>query len=379
MAVPLLDLTRQYASIQDELEAAALAVLRSGIYVHGPEVSALENELAAYIGSKHVVGMSSGTDALLASLMALGIGHGDVVVLPVYSFFATAGVVSRLGARPVFVDIEPTWCNMSLDALRQALDAEPETKAVIFVHLYGAGAGVAEVAALLAERGIPLVEDAAQAIGTHTDGAAAGTFGRCGCFSTFPSKSLGGAGDGGFVSTDDDAFAERLRRTRNHGQSEAYKHTFVGDNFRLDALQAAVLRVKLRHLDGWIESRRGHAARYREQFGHALQNGEITIPTDISDRHSYHQFVSHVAADQRDDAIAALRTKDIGCNIYYPLPFHLQPCFADLGYRAGDFPVAERASASNIALPIFPELREDEQDEVVAALSGVLGKTGSTA
>lgn len=372
MAVPLFDLTRQYQHIGAELEAATLAVMRSGRFVLGPEVEAFEREVAEYIGAAHVVGLASGTDALLAAMMALGIGPGDKVLLPVYSFFATAGTVARLGARPVFVDIDPVFGNLDPEALQSALEAEGPVRAAIFVHLFGAGAGITPVAELLAEAGIPLIEDAAQAIGTRVNGRFAGTVGLCGCFSTFPTKNLGGAGDGGFLSTDDDDLAQTIRQLRNHGQSDAYRHESIGGNFRLDALQAAVLRVKLRHLEGWTAKRRAHAARYRELFADRLPDRGVELPTDIADRHTYHQFVIHLDAERRDPVRTALRERNIGCNVYYPLPFHLQPCFSDLGHGAGAFPVAERKSHTNLALPIFPELRSEELEQVVEAIGDAL-------
>jgi len=371
MAVPLLDLTRQFAEIQAELESATLEVLRSGRYVLGPEVEALEQELASYLGAKHVIGLSSGTDALLAALMAHGVGPGDRVLLPVYSFFATAGTVARLGARPVFVDIEPTHNNACLDQLSAALQREQNVKAAIFVHLYGSAEGVGPAARLLGDAGVPLIEDAAQAIGTRVDGVFAGTVGSCGCFSTFPTKNLGGAGDGGFLSTDDEELAQTIRRLRNHGQVDAYHHASVGGNFRLDAMQAALLRVKLRHLESWTERRRANAAMYRELFERKL-GGAVEVPTDVPDRHTYHQFVIHMDARRRDDVLGSLRERNVGCNVYYPLPFHRQPCFEDLGHAEGDFPVAELKSHTNLALPIFPELRPDEIEEVVDAIADAL-------
>lgn len=372
MAVPLLDLTRQYKIIGEELEAATLAVLRSGRYVLGPEVEEFEREVAEYIGAAHVIGLSSGTDALLAALMALGIGPGDRVVMPVYSFFATAGTVARLGAQPVLVDIEPTWGNLDANALQRVIERDDNVRAAIFVHLYGAGSGIEQVAEVLDAAGIPMIEDAAQAIGTRVNGVSAGTIGRCGCFSTFPTKNLGGAGDGGFLSTNDDDLALTIRQLRNHGQTDAYRHQSIGGNFRLDALQAAVLRVKLRYLEGWTESRRAHADRYRELFAERLPDRGIELPTDVADRHTYHQFVLHLDAAARDGVRLALGEREIGCSVYYPLPFHLQPCFADLGYSAGDFPVAEKKSHTNLALPIFPELRDEELEEVVDAIQQAL-------
>ncbi len=366
MAVPLLDLKRSYETLQSEIEAAALRVLRSGRYILGDEVTAFERQLADYLGVRHVIGMSSGTDALLAALMGLDVGPGDRVLMPVYSFFATAGVVARLGATPVFVDIEPTWCNLDRGQLEAALSSGPKPKAAIFVHLYGSAAGVTEIAALLARHDVPLIEDAAQAIGTRVDGRAAGSIGLCGCFSTFPSKNLGGPGDGGFLCTDDDAFAERMLRMRNHGQTSAYEHEFVGGNFRIDALQAAVLSVRLRHLETFTEARRTNAARYRERLADCAA---LRLPTDVADRHAYNQFVIHCTdRPTRDRVHQALRQQEIGCAIYYPLPFHLQPCFRSLGHEPGEFATAEQAAGTNLALPIFPELREDELQQVADAV-----------
>ena len=367
--VPLLDLTREYQELGAELEDAALRVLRSGRYIMGQEVDALEGELAGYLGVNRVVGLSSGTDALLAALMALHVGPGDKVLLPVYSFFATAGVVARLGATPVFVDIEPDYCNLDPDRLREALENHEQIAAAIVVHLYGAAADIQAIGPLLAERGIPMIEDAAQAIGTRTGGAMVGGMGTCGCFSTFPSKNLGGIGDGGFLSTDDEDFADRIRLLRNHGQAEAYRHVEIGGNFRLDALQAACLRVKLRHLEPHTEARRANAERYRELVHtHGLEDW-IRLPTHVEDRHTYHQYVVHLPAADRDRVQDSLIHRSIGCAVYYPLPLHDHPCFAQLGYRKGDFPVAEEAAATNLALPIFPYLRAEESEEVVKALA----------
>jgi dTDP-4-amino-4,6-dideoxygalactose transaminase len=369
MPVPLFDITRQHAAIGAELERAALDVLRSGRYILGPEVEALEQELGDYLGARHVVGMSSGTDALLAALMVFGVGPGDEVLMPVYSFFATAGVAARLGARPVFVDIEPTWCNIDPVQVEKALEEHPNLKAAIVVHLYGAGAAMDELRPLLEARGIPLIEDAAQAIGTRIGGAMAGTLGTVGCFSAFPTKNLGACGDAGFAVTNDAALADELRRCRNHGQTDAYRHTFVGGNFRIDALQAALLRVRLRHLEKLTDARRANAERYRALFADA--GLDVRLPEDV-DRHAYHQFVVHLRAEQRDAVRAALTARGVGCAVYYPLPLHLQPCFSRFGGREGDFPVAERAARTNLALPIFPELRDDEAREVVAAFADAL-------
>ncbi len=374
MAVPLLDLTRQLKTLSSELESAVLSVMRSGKFILGEEVTAFEEEAAAYLGCKHVIGLSSGTDALLAALMALDIGPGDEVIVPVYSFFATAGAVSRLGATPVFIDVEPEFANMDPVALEAALKAGGDkVKAVIVVHLFGAAADMNPIMKSCKAHGVPVIEDAAQAIGTRADveGAKsrmAGTWGLGGCFSTFPSKNLGGAGDGGFLSTDDDEFAQKIKHLRNHGQTHAYKHTIVGANFRLDAIQAAVLRVKLRHLESFTDNRRANALRYAEQFNCDELRPFICPPLDVADRHVYHQYVAHVRDGCRDDAVAFLREANIGCNIYYPISFHEQPCFADLGYKLGQFPVAEALTRTNIALPIFPELTTAEHDEVISGL-----------
>lgn len=335
----------------------------------GPEVEALERELAEYLGARDVVGLSSGTDALLVALMALGVGPGDKVVLPVYSFFATAGVVVRLGAIPVFVDIEPGHCNMDPDHLRKVLLRHERVAAAVVVHLYGAAADMDAIAPLLSERGIPMIEDAAQAIGTQIAGKMVGTAGLCGCYSTFPSKNLGGVGEGGFLSTDDGTFAERIRLLRNHGQTEAYWHTAVGGNFRLHALQAACLRVKLRHLESFTAARRANAQRYRELFCSRGLDGWLRLPTDIEDRHAYHQYVVHMPAADRNRVKESLDRRGVGCAVYYPHPLHVHPCFTELGHGAGDFPMAEAAAKTNLALPVFPELEPGEAEEVADALA----------
>lgn len=372
MTVPLLDLTRQYRALQNDIEAAALRVLRSGRYILGPENAAFEQECARYLGARDAVALSSGTDALLAALMALGIGPGDAVALPVYTFFATAGVVARLGARPVFVDVEPRFLGMDPRGLAAVLDDRDDVKAVIAVHLFGAAADLGALEAITAPRGIPIVEDACQAIGTRVGERMAGTVGRCGCFSTFPSKNLGGPGDGGFLCTDDAAFAIRVKQLRNHGQSDAYRHESVGGNFRLDELQCAVLRVKLRHVDALNARRRANAQRYH---GLALEKGllgRVRLPED-QPGHTYHQYVVHLRGGDRDAVRKKLTEKGIGCAVYYPIPLHEQPCFAALGHELGEFPVAEQAARTNLALPIFPELTEAEADEVMRALATALG------
>lgn len=367
MPVPLIDLTRNKAQLA-EIEAAVVRVVRSGAYILGPEVENLEKELAEYLGVRHVLSMSSGTDALLAPLMALGVGPGDEVVLPTYSFFATAGVVARLGARPVLVDVEPTFKNIDPELLDAALRKCARPKAVIGVHLFGAAFDLDAVTRICRERSVPLIEDAAQAIGTKYHGRMVGGHGLCGAWSTFPTKNFGGIGDGGFLTTDDGDFYEQCRLLRNHGMAEQYLHHTIGGNFRMDALQAAALRIKLRSMEEVTETRRDNAARYRRLFAEAGLLDWCELPTDM-DRHAYHQFVLHVPAEQRDDAIQHLRQQGIGCAVYYPVPFHRQPCFEYLGCDASEFPVADEASRRALALPIFQGLTEAEQIDVVGALA----------
>ena len=367
MPVPLIDLTRDKAQLA-EVEAAVVRVVRSGQYILGPEVENLERELQQYLGCKHALTMSSGTDALLAPLMALGIGPGDEVVLPTYSFFATAGVVARVGAKPVFCDVEPTWLNIDPQRLEDALRHCRRPKAVMAVHLFGAAFDVDAVLAICRKFSVPLIEDAAQAIGTKHKGRMAGGDGLCAGWSTFPTKNMGGIGDGGFLTTNDDQFAATCRLLRNHGQAELYKHNLVGGNFRMDALQAAALRIKLRDMERVTSVRRDNAARYRRLFTEAKLLEWAQLPVDC-DRHAYHQFVLRVPREQRDPAIAHLRAQGIGCAVYYPIPFHRQPCFAYLGANAKDFPTADQAAAEALALPIFQGLTEAEQIDVVGALA----------
>ena len=368
MAVPLLDLTRQYRALQNDIEGAALRSLRSGRYILGPENAGLEQEISKYVGVGHTLAISSGTDALLAALMALGIGPGDAVALPVYTFFASAGVVARLGATPVFVDVEPRFLTLDPRALEVALGKHKNIKAVMVVHLYGAASDMAALQKITKPLGIPLIEDACQAIGTRVGTQMAGAIGLCGAFSTFPSKNLGGPGDGGFLTTNDAAFATRCKQLRNHGQSDTYKHDRVGGNFRLDELQCAVLRVKLQHLDAFNDKRRANATRYR---GLAVEKGlgdRVRLPED-QPGHTYHQYVTHLQGVDRDSVRKKLTDAGIGCAVYYPIPLHEQPCFASLGYKKGQFPVAEQAARTNLALPIFPELTEAEAVEVFDALA----------
>lgn len=365
MRVPLLDLQAQYGPIRDEVLAAMTRVCDSQQFILGREVELLETELASMLGVRHAVGVSSGTDALLVAMMALGIGPGDEVITPTYSFFATAGSVARLGARPVFVDIDPATCNIDPAAAEAAMT--PRTRAVVPVHLFGQSADMRPILELARARGIVVVEDAAQAIGATCEGALVGGLGEVGCFSFFPSKNLGAFGDAGLVTTNDEALAERVRLLRGHGMHPKYYHRFLGGNFRIDALQAAVLRVKAPHLAAWTDARRRNADRYRALFAaHGLT--DVGLPIERPGRrHIYNQFVIRVP--ERDRLRAFLAEQGIGTEIYYPVPFHLQECFAPLGYREGEFPHAEAAARETLALPIYGELTEAQQAHVVEAIA----------
>ncbi|MGH9160416.1 MAG: DegT/DnrJ/EryC1/StrS family aminotransferase [Vicinamibacteraceae bacterium] len=367
MIVPLLDLHAQFQAIRQDVLAAIERACDTQRFVLGPDVEALEQALAALTGVRHAIGVSSGTDALLVALMALGVGPADEVIVPTYSFFATAGAVSRVGATPVFVDIDPATFNIDPDEARRAVTSR--TKAIIPVHLFGQCAEMAELATLAREAGIAVVEDAAQAIGARYRDRPAGGLGALGCFSFYPSKNLGAFGDGGLVTTNDAALAERVRLLRNHGASRTYRHEVVGGNFRLDALQAVVLRVKLPHLAAWTSRRQANAARYRRLFAEHAPDAPVRLPVEAAERtHIYNQFV--VRAPVRDDLRRHLAAAGIGSEVYYPLPFHLQPCFASLGYQPGRLPEAERAAAESLALPVFPELSEEQQRYVVERIAG---------
>jgi dTDP-4-amino-4,6-dideoxygalactose transaminase len=351
MQVPLLDVPAQIRPLREELLAAIARVVDSGHFILGAEVEALERELAAALGVAHAIGVSSGTDALLCGLMALGVGPGDEVVTSTYSFFATAGVVARLGARPVLVDIEPDSFNLDPRAAAAAVTAR--TKAVVPVHLFGRPAARLDV-------GVPVLEDAAQSIG------ASPTVGLASCLSFFPSKNLGAFGDAGAIVSNDAAFADRARLLRTHGGRPKYHHHVVGGNFRIDALQAAVLRVKLPRLAAWSAARRANAERYRRLFSDARLPPELRLPDDAPG-HIYNQFV--IRAPRRDALREHLARAGVGTEVYYPVPFHLQPCFRDLGYAEGAFPEAEAAARESLALPIYPELTEAQQAHVVARIA----------
>ena len=372
MSVPLLDLQAQYWPIRDEIIATVTRVCDSQRFIMGAEVEGLERELADLIRVKHAVGVTSGTDALLLAMMALGIGPGDEVVTSTFSFFATAGCVSRVGATPVFVDIDPVTYNLDPEAVAAAIT--PRTKAIIPVHLYGQSADLDPILAAASRAGVAVIEDGAQAIGALYKGAPVGGLGTLGCFSFFPSKNLGAFGDGGLVTTQDDRLAAALRVLRNHGAERQYFHQVVGGNFRLDALQAAVLRVKLPHLAGWTAARRRNADRYRRLFADAGLTDQVTLPAAREDcYHIYNQFV--VRVPNRDAVKAYLEAHHVGTAIYYPVPFHQQQCFAYLGYAAGQLPRAERAAAETLALPIYGELTEEQQRYVVDTLAAALTLT----
>lgn len=366
MPVPLLDLQGQYAPLREEILAAIARVCDSQRFIGGPEVEGFEREIAAYLGVPHAVGLSSGTDALLVALMALGIRHGDEVITPTFSFFATAGCVTRAGGVPKLVDIDPVTYNVDPAAVEAAITRR--TRAIIPVHLYGQCADMDPILEVAHRCGLAVIEDAAQAIGSTYKGRTAGSMGRAGCFSFFPSKNLGAFGDAGLLTTADAALAHEVRLLRNHGAEPKYFHKRIGGNFRLDALQAAVLRVKLPHLDRWSAMRRANADRYDGLFRDSGAADRITLPARAPDRnHIFNQYVIRVP--DRDAVRARLDAAKIGAEVYYPVPFHLQECFAPLGYRLGDFPAAEAAAAQTLALPIYGELTEAQQRQVVTAVA----------
>ncbi|MBA3353381.1 MAG: DegT/DnrJ/EryC1/StrS family aminotransferase [Blastocatellia bacterium] len=372
MKVPLLDLSEQNLSLRPEIEAALARVLDTNGFILGTEVKALEEELAGYCGSKYAIGCASGSDALLLALMAVGVSPGDEVITTPYSFFASASSVTRLSAKPVFVDIDPETFNLDVSQV-EALITE-RTKAIQPVHLFGQCADMTRLNAIAGKHGIPVVEDAAQAIGADENGIRAGAMSAIGCFSFYPSKNLGGMGDGGFMTTDDDDLARQLLALRVHGSEERYYHKWVGLNSRLDGFQGAVLRVKLPHLDTWSNKRKENADRYRAMFTDAGLAEEIALPKERENcRHIYNQFVVRVPA-RRDDLRTFLAGNDIGTDIYYPIPLHLQECFEYLGYREGDFPESERAARESLALPIYPELGADQQEFVVQKFGEFFGR-----
>lgn len=379
MKVPLLDLKPHHEPIQAELLSAIARVLQSNVFILGPEIEALEESVATYSGTKFGIGVSSGTDALLVSLMALEIRAGDEVITSPFSFFATAGAIARTGAKPVFVDIDPK--NFALDPMKLAAAIGPKTRAIVPVHLYGQCADMDPILEVASKHKLSVIEDAAQAIGAqYRNGKRAGSMGALGCFSFFPTKNLGGIGDGGMVVTNDQALADKVRMLRVHGSKVRYHHIAIGGNFRLDAIQAAVLRIKLRHLDRWSQKRRENAQRYRDLFsnkGLAEKIG-ITLPPALYEysgfpqTHIYNQFVIRVS--QRDALREHLNAHGVGSEVYYPVPFHLQECFQYLGYCEGDFPQSEKAAREVLALPIYPELSPQQQAFVVSTIAEFFGR-----
>ncbi len=368
MKVPLLDLKAQYATIRAEIRPVVDNVLENQRFILGPEVEGFEKEIAAYSDAKFAIGVSSGTDALLISLMAAQIGAGDEVITTPYTFFATAGSISRVGATPVFVDIDPKTYNINPALLEEKIT--PQTKAVIPIHLYGQCADMKPILEVAQKHNVFIIEDAAQAIGSEYGGMPdgqrykAGSMGHFGCFSFFPSKNLGAFGDGGLVTTNDEALAQRVRDLRTHGGKDKYRNYLIGMNGRLDALQAAGLRVKLKHLDEWSKGRRLHARCYNEAFRSFEQ---LQTPyVEHANVHIYNQYI--LRAPQRDKLQAYLTEHDIGNAIYYPIPLHLQECYVHLGHKAGAFPESENAAHETISLPVYPEMTQTQQDYVIETI-----------
>lgn len=367
-AVNLLDLRGQFKPLRAEILSAIERLCDAQTFILGKEVEDFEREIATYLNAPYALGVSSGTDALLLSLMAEDIGPGDEVIIPPFTFFATAGSVARVGAKPIFVDIDPEDFNLDPNLLEAHIT--PRTKALMPVHLYGQCADMAPMMAIARKHKLVVLEDVAQAIGAGIKGQQAGNFGDYGCFSFFPSKNLGCFGDGGLITAQDEARYKKLKSLRMHGETQRYHHKYIGGNFRIDALQAAVLRIKLPHLKSWEEGRRKNAARYRQLFAETglIERELVKLPEEFSGRrHVFNQFVLRV--QNRDGLMEHLKQKNIGCNIYYPIPLHLQECFQYLGYREGQFPHSERAAEETIAIPIFPELNDSELQTVVGRIA----------
>jgi dTDP-4-amino-4,6-dideoxygalactose transaminase len=366
MPIPLLDLKLQYATIRDEALRVSAEVYESQMFILGKRVEDFERDFAGYCRTKHAVGVSSGTDALLEALMVLGVGPGDEVIVPAYSFFATAGVVSRLGAVPVFVDIDLTDYNIDPRLIEERIT--PRTKALMPVHLYGQCAPMDEIQAIAAKHGLAVIEDAAQAVGSDYNGRRAGSIGAMGAFSFFPSKNLGAFGDAGAITTNDDALAEKLFDFRVHGMRPKYFHHYIGGNFRIDALQAAMLHIKLPHLETWHEGRRRNAELYRKYFAETGVGERVVLPEELPGRrHIYNQYIVRFpeGAETRDRVMNHLKSVQIGCEVYYPLTLPQQACFADLPCVKESFPNSEAAAQQTLAIPVFPELKEEQVAEVV--------------
>jgi dTDP-4-amino-4,6-dideoxygalactose transaminase len=363
--IPSLDLASLHLPIRNELLAVITKVLDSGKYVLGEEVERLEQEIAAYVGTSHAIGCASGSDALTLALWARQIQPGDEVLTTPFSFFATAGSVSRAGARPVFVDIDPSTFNMDMNRLEDALRRRPRVRAIIPVHLFGGCADMDPLKTLAAKHGLSVIEDAAQAIGAEYKGKRAGSLGDVGCFSFYPTKNLGGLGEGGMLTTRDAGLAARLKALRIHGQTGPYLYEWIGINSKLDALQAAALRVKLKYLDGWTERRQQNAASYREMLSGVPVLAPVAAPYQT--RHIYNQFV--IRGMDRGGLREFLKERGVGAEVYYPVPLHLQRCFADLGYHKGDFPASEKAASEVLALPVNPEVNFDDVEYVCQSIA----------
>ncbi len=361
--VPLLDLKAQYQTIRDEIEPVVKEVIESQYFILGPKVKAFEENVAQYCQTRFALGVSSGTDALLIALMALDIQPGDEVITTTYSFFATAGSIARLHAKPVFVDIDPETFNIDPQKIEEKIT--DKTQAIIAVHLYGQMADMDPIMEIAQKHGLYVIEDAAQAIGSeYKDGRRAGSIGHIGCFSFFPSKNLGGFGDGGLVTTNDEALFTKLTYLRNHGAHPKYYHKMIGGNFRLDALQAAVLDVKLKHLDDWTAGRQANADFYDAGIKARGLDRWITPPVRKEGyRHIFNQYI--IRAQERDALLRYLKEKNVGCEVYYPVTFNNQECFGYLGYKRGDFPIAEKAADETLAIPIYPELTETQKNFVL--------------
>ncbi|HXG58107.1 MAG TPA: DegT/DnrJ/EryC1/StrS family aminotransferase [Thermoanaerobaculia bacterium] len=376
MAVPLLDLKLQYATIRDEVLRVTGEIYESQHFILGPRVEAFERDFAAYCRAKHAVGLSSGTDALLIALMVLGVGRGDEVIVPAYSFFATAGVVDRVGATPVFVDIDLADYNIDVRQIESRITSR--TKAIIPVHLYGQTAAMDEILSVARKHGLAVIEDAAQAVGAEEKGRRAGSMGTIGAFSFFPSKNLGAFGDAGAVTTNDDDLAQKLVDFRVHGMRPKYYHRYVGGNFRIDALQAAILHIKLRYLDRWSEGRRRNAQRYAALFAEAGLNDRVVLPREMPGRHHvFNQYVVRFVDGRstRDHVMAHLKSAGIGSEVYYPLTLPQQECFRGLPGANESFPNSETAAAQTLAIPVYPELTEAQMREVVAAIAKALERS----
>lgn len=371
--VPLLDLRLQFSPLRDEIDEAIREIVEAQAFVLGPTVERLEQDVASYVGAKHAIGCASGTDALILSLAAAGIGEGDEVLTSPFTFFSSASSAYKVGARPAFADIDAKTFNLDPESVERSIGKR--TRALMPVHLFGQCAEMDTLNGIAAGKGLPVVEDAAQALGAAYRSAdqdaevKAGAIGTMGCYSFFPTKNLGGFGDGGMVVTSDDELAERLRLLRVHGGQQMYHHRWVGWNSRLDALQAAVLRVKLPHLDSWSEGRAANADRYDAWFRESgmIEQGSVSVPVRAENcRHIFNQYTLRV--QRRDDLREHLKGAGVGHSVYYPVPLHLQECFAELGYKKGDLPVAERACGEVISLPVFPELTREQQERVVSAV-----------